>query len=66
MKKIILYSEEPLVSIDVLGTTHSAIIDSQLTEVVSDDLVQVVAWYDNEWAYCCRLIEMAILAGTYK
>jgi glyceraldehyde-3-phosphate dehydrogenase/erythrose-4-phosphate dehydrogenase len=36
-----------------------------MTQVVSDDLVQIAAWYDNEWAYCCRLIEMGILAGSY-
>jgi len=60
LKKILLYSQEPLVSVDILGTTYSAVIDAQMTKVVSDDLIQIAAWYDNEWAYCCRLIEMAI------
>jgi len=63
LKKILLYSEEPLVSVDILGTTYSAIIDAQMTKVVSDDLIQVAAWYDNEWAYCCRLIEAAMMVG---
>lgn len=66
MKKILFYSQESLVSTDILGSNYSAIVDSQMTQVVSDDLVQIAAWYDNEWAYCCRLVEMAILAGTYK
>jgi len=65
MRKILSYSEKPLVSTDVLGTTYSAIIDAKMTKVVSDDLIQIAAWYDNEWAYCCRLIEMAQLIAAH-
>ena len=63
---ILLFSQKPLVSTDIIKTTHSAIIDSQMTKVVSDDLVQIAAWYDNEWAYCCRLIEEAIMVSEKK
>ena len=63
LKNVILFSQEPLVSTDIIGTTHSAIIDSQMTKVVSDDLIQIAAWYDNEWAYCCRLVELAMMVG---
>lgn len=65
-KGIVEITEEPLVSTDILGTTASAIIDLSLTQVVDHDLVKVVAWYDNEWGYCCRLLEEAILVGGKK
>lgn len=65
-KRIVAVTEEPLVSTDILGTTASAIIDLNLTRVVDHDLVKVVAWYDNEWGYCCRLIEEVILVGGGK
>lgn len=65
-KGIIEVTEEPLVSSDILGTRVSAIVDLNLTRVVDHDLVKVVAWYDNEWGYCCRLIEEVILVGGNK
>lgn len=65
-KGIIEVTEEPLVSTDILGTTASAIVDLNLTRVVDHDLVKIVAWYDNEWGYCCRLIEEVILVGGGK
>lgn len=65
-KGIVEVTEEPLVSADILGTTASAIVDLNLTQVVDHDLVKVVAWYDNEWGYCCRLIEEVILVGGGK
>lgn len=58
-KEILLYTEEPLVSSDIIGTSYSAIVDGLLTNVVGGNLVKVVAWYDNEWAYSCRLVEQA-------
>ncbi|HUV42909.1 MAG TPA: type I glyceraldehyde-3-phosphate dehydrogenase [Patescibacteria group bacterium] len=65
-KGIVEVTEEPLVSTDILGSTASAIIDLNLTQVVDHDLVKVVAWYDNEWGYCCRLLDEAILVGGNK
>lgn len=65
-KGIVEVTEEPLTSTDILGTTASAIIDLNLTQVIDHDLVKVVAWYDNEWGYCCRLIEEVILIGGGK
>ncbi|HOY56122.1 MAG TPA: type I glyceraldehyde-3-phosphate dehydrogenase [bacterium] len=59
-KNILAVSEEPLVSTDILGDTHSAIVDLSLTRVVGGNLVKVMAWYDNEWGYSCRLVEMAL------
>ena len=58
-KNLIFATYDPLVSSDIIGTTYSAIIDLSLTEVLGGNLLKVYAWYDNEWAYTCRLIEMA-------
>ncbi len=62
-KNIIDVTNQPLVSTDIIGSCASAIVDLTLTQVIDGDLVKVVAWYDNEWAYCCRLIEMAAMIG---
>ena len=55
---IIGVTEEELVSIDFRGNSHSAIVDLPLTDVVGGNLVKVVAWYDNEWGYSNRLVEL--------
>lgn len=60
---IIDYSEEPLVSSDYIGNSHSGIVDGLLTNVVDGNLVKVVVWYDNEWGYSCRLVEMVADIG---
>lgn len=51
---------ENLVSSDIIKSTYSAIVDLELTKVVDGDLVKVVAWYDNEWGYSARMVEMAL------
>ncbi len=55
---ILAVSEEELVSTDYIGNSHSAIVDLGLTHVVAGNFVKVVAWYDNEWGYCNRLVEL--------
>lgn len=57
-------TEEELVSSDFIGNSHSAIIDLKLTSVVGGNMLKVVAWYDNEWGYCNRLVE--VVADTGK
>ncbi len=57
---IVAVTEEPLVSSDLRGDAHSAIVDLALTNVVDGTLVKVVAWYDNEWGYANRLAEIAL------
>ena len=56
---ILSYSEEPLVSSDIVKSTFSSIFDAPLTTVTDGRLVKVVAWYDNEWGYSNRLVELA-------
>jgi glyceraldehyde 3-phosphate dehydrogenase len=61
---ILAYSEEPLVSSDIVRSPYSAIFDAPLTSVVDETQVKVVAWYDNEWGYSNRLVELATLVGV--
>jgi glyceraldehyde 3-phosphate dehydrogenase len=58
MEGILGYSEEPLVSVDYKGDPRSSIVDAQFTQVLEGDLVKVVAWYDNEWGYSCRVADL--------
>jgi len=63
MKGVMTWTEEPLVSSDFIKNPYSSIVDLGLTQVVDGDLVKVVAWYDNEWGYSCRLGEMVERVG---
>jgi glyceraldehyde 3-phosphate dehydrogenase len=56
---ILRYTDEPIVSSDIVKDPYSSIFDSELTTVLQDDLVKVVAWYDNEWGYSNRCVELA-------
>jgi glyceraldehyde 3-phosphate dehydrogenase len=58
LKGILAYSEEPLVSVDFMENPHSAIVDAEYTKIVDENLVKVLAWYDNEWGYSCRLRDL--------
>lgn len=61
LKGIVAVSDQPLVSSDILGNSASAIVDLNLTQVIDGDLIRIAAWYDNEWAYACRLIDLVDL-----
>jgi glyceraldehyde 3-phosphate dehydrogenase len=58
LKGILLYSEDPIVSIDKKGDPHSATLDAPLTNVIDKRMVKVTAWYDNEWGYSCRVRDL--------
>lgn len=60
-KGILQTTDEPLVSSDLIGNPHSSIVDLSLTDVVDGNLVKVIAWYDNEWGYSNRLVEMVAM-----
>ena len=62
LKRILQYSEEPLVSSDIIGNPHSAIFDSQLTKVIGK-LVKVCVWYDNEYGFSYRMVDMLKMMG---
>lgn len=60
---IVAWTEAPLVSSDIIGRSESAIVDLGLTQLVDGDLLKVFAWYDNEWGYSNRLIELVVNVG---
>ncbi|APC49088.1 type I glyceraldehyde-3-phosphate dehydrogenase [Virgibacillus halodenitrificans] len=59
LKGIMQYSEEPLVSTDIVGNTHSSIVDGLSTMVLEDNMVKVISWYDNEMGYSSRCVDLA-------
>ena len=58
MRGILAFSEEPLVSIDFRGNPNSSIVDADYTKVIGGKLVKILAWYDNEWGYSCRVRDL--------
>jgi len=63
MKNIIEYTEDPIVSVDVIGNPHSAVFDSLATMAIGDRFFKVLAWYDNEYGYSGRMVDMLRLIG---
>ena len=63
LKGILAIEDTPLVSSDYIGNSYSAIVDAENTKVLEGNLVKILAWYDNEWAYSCRLAEFAEFVG---
>jgi glyceraldehyde 3-phosphate dehydrogenase len=58
LKNILAYSTDELVSIDFKGNPHSSIVDSAYTKVMDGDFVKVLSWYDNEWGYSSRCVDL--------
>lgn len=58
MKGIIQFSEDPLVSTDIIGNPHSSIFDAESTQVLGKNMVKVLSWYDNEWGYSNRVVDL--------
>ena len=58
MKGILEYCEDPIVSSDVIDNSHSSVFDSLATTVMDGNFVKVLSWYDNEWGYSCRTIDL--------
>lgn len=63
LKNILEYTEDPIVSTDVLHSTYSAVFDAQSTMVIEKNFVKVLAWYDNEWGFSCRMVEQIEMIG---
>ena len=66
LEGILKYSEDPIVSTDIVKSSYSSVFDAPLTMVIDEKLVKVVAWYDNEWGYSNRVVDLAqrVLAGA--
>jgi glyceraldehyde 3-phosphate dehydrogenase len=58
MRGLLQYTEDPIVSSDIVGNSSSSIFDSQLTSVMEGTMVKVIAWYDNEWGYSNRVVDL--------
>ena len=58
MKGILEYTEEEIVSSDIIGNKHTSIIDGLSTQVIGGNLVKILAWYDNEYGYSCRIVDL--------
>jgi len=58
LRGILQYSEEPLVSVDFRGNPHSSILDAPYTSVIEGNMVKLLSWYDNEWGYSCRVVDL--------
>jgi glyceraldehyde 3-phosphate dehydrogenase len=63
LKGILQYSDKPLVSVDFGGNKHSSIVDSDLTMIVEKNMVKVLSWYDNEWGYSNRLVDLCAIVA---
>jgi len=64
LKAYLEYIEEPLVSKDFNGSSKSSIVDGLSTMVMDGNMVKVVAWYDNEWGYSNRIVELAVMLAS--
>ena len=63
LKGILAYTEDPVVSTDMLHNPNSSIVDAGMTKVMDGDLVKVVSWYDNEWGYSMRVVDLIDFLG---
>ena len=58
LKGILAYTEDPVVSTDLMHNSNSSIVDAEMTKVLGGNLAKVVSWYDNEWGYSCRIVDL--------
>jgi len=63
LKGVLEYSKDPIVSMDIIGNPHSSIFDPEFTKVIGGTLVKVLSWYDNEWGFSMRMIDVALMMG---
>jgi glyceraldehyde 3-phosphate dehydrogenase len=64
MKGVLAVSDEPLVSIDFKGNSYSSIVDAEFTQIMSETMIKVMTWYDNEWGYSCRCADLMHFMGA--
>ena len=64
LQGILKYSEDPLVSTDIIGDPHSSIFAAPFTQIIQGDMLKIVSWYDNEWGYSCRTADLVAKFGA--
>jgi glyceraldehyde 3-phosphate dehydrogenase len=65
LKGILYYTEDPIVSSDIIGDPHSSIFASDFTQVIDGNMLKVVSWYDNEWGYSSRTADLIARIGQF-
>jgi len=65
LKGILCYNEDPIVSTDIIGDSHSSIFVPNFTQVIGDNMLKIVSWYDNEWGYSCRTADLIAKIGKF-
>ena len=65
LKGILEYTEDPIVSIDVVGNSYSSVFDAQATMVIEGKTVKILSWYDNEWGYSCRVVDLLVKMANF-
>ena len=63
LKGILEYTEDPIVSSDIIGSRYSSIFAADFTQVIGGNLLKTVVWYDNEWGYSCRTVDLIAKVG---
>ncbi len=66
MKGILAFTTDPLVSSDIIGDSHSSIFTADWTQVIDGNMLKVLSWYDNEWGYSCRTVDLISRIGKFK
>ena len=66
MKDVLEYSTLPVVSTDIIGNPHSSIFDAPFTKVIEGNLVKTVNWYDNEWGYSNRIVDLVSIVQKFN
>ena len=66
MKDVLEYSTLPVVSTDIIGNPHSSIFDAPFTKVIEGNLVKTVNWYDNEWGYSNRIVDLVSILQKFN
>ena len=66
MRKVVEYSEAPLVSSDIIGNPHSSIFDARSTYASGDGYARIVSWYDNEWGYSNRVVDLIGMLAAFS
>jgi len=66
LKNVLLYSEDPIVSSDIVGDAYSSVFDAEFTRVIGKRIVKVLAWYDNEWGYSMRVVDLVSMLKKFN
>ena len=64
LKGVLKYTEDPIVSTDIIGDPHSSVFAAPFTQIMQDEMLKVISWYDNEWGYSARTADLVAKIGA--